>query len=797
MTAAVALVGLTLAATGGLASRQLVHGQEERLLRRAGAEAGTLMSSVFLSADSSLRVLNGIDDAPTRAELSNFAMRPGPLGGPTLSASTISERPEGFVVAAHSGDTPADNSRVDAARSAIAVRALKTGLMVTGVLTEGGASRLVFGVAGPAPARWVTLQESAITPNVPFPQTPGSAFTDLRGALFASADARPESMILTTAKTMPLKGRVLRTLVPVGANTFVLLGQPRAPLVGRFATAFPWMLVFAGCVAALFAALTAWVLSRRRAYALAMVDERTAELGQSLAELTQTRSELQRMVTGGPTIVVKRELEPPRVTYVSPNMERILGHRVDTAMSAEFLRSIAHPDDLDDLEATIRSVASGSVSSGLVEVRELDGSGDYRWMSLQVWPDDVADGRVTTIVFYGVDVDDRHKAEEAQREAQRVAETANAAKSLFLSHVSHELRTPLNAILGFGQLLETEGLTLDQRESVEHILDGGRHLLTLVNEVLDVSSVESGHLRLVTDVVNPVTVIGECVDLLGPAAKSSGVTVSVHSEATADEPQFVYADALRVKQVVLNLLSNAIKYNQRGGVVSISTTRLNADRLRIAVSDDGRGIAANRLDQLFVPFERLGAEETDIDGVGLGLALARQLARAMDGEIEVQSTAGIGSTFTLELPAVPTPVEFPATGHEDLPPKPSLQVLHIDDDLVNLRLVERILAKDGRFTSLPAMSGSLGLELARQHHPALIVLDLHLPDMTGETVVAALRADPATADIPLVILSGDAVPNDRVASLVAAGVDAYLQKPIDVATLLELLERTLTPLVVH
>jgi PAS domain S-box-containing protein len=339
------------------------------------------------------------------------------------------------------------------------------------------------------------------------------------------------------------------------------------------------------------------------------------------------------------------------VTYVSPNVERIFGHSVATALTEGFFTSHAHPDDAPAFAHAVAAVEQRGVVSPTIEVRLRDSAGEHRWVSLQVWPDEVVDGRVLSIVTYALDVNDRHKAEEAQREAQQVAEAASNAKTKFLSHVSHELRTPLNAILGFGQLLRAEVSTADQQESVDQIVEGGRHLLSLVDELLDVAAIESGHVRLVTEIVDPLPIIRECAELLASGADKMSVVLDVGTDDSGASNNLVIADALRVKQIVINLVSNAIKYNRKGGTVTVTTHALPDDRLAISVRDSGRGIAASRMSRLFTPFERLGAEDSDVDGIGLGLALSRQLARAMSGDVTVVSSLCEGSTFTLELPA--------------------------------------------------------------------------------------------------------------------------------------------------
>jgi CheY-like chemotaxis protein/two-component sensor histidine kinase len=359
--------------------------------------------------------------------------------------------------------------------------------------------------------------------------------------------------------------------------------------------------------------------------------------------------------------------------------------------------------------------------------------------------------------------------------------------------MSHELRTPLNAVLGFGQLLEVEELTDNQSDSVGHILKAGRHLLVLINEVLDISRIEAGELALSPEPVLISEIIQEAVDLIRPAVDQRGIQLVVDRSGVCD--CYVFADRQRAKQVLLNLLSNAVKYNRARGTVAVSCQQLNDNRVSVSVADTGHGIAVERLGLLFIPFERLGAEGTDVEGTGIGLALSKRLAEAMGGSMGATSTLGQGSTFSVELPRVEGPVEryerLDGGGHPIAPPAARRhRVLHIEDNLSNLKLVERIFAQRPDVEVVAAMHGSLGLELAREHSPSLILLDLHLPDIGGEKVLQRLRDDPITASIPVVIVSADAT-SGQIQRLLASGATSYITKPIDVRELLGVFEKAI------
>jgi signal transduction histidine kinase len=388
----------------------------------------------------------------------------------------------------------------------------------------------------------------------------------------------------------------------------------------------------------------------------------------------------------------------------------------------------------------------------------------------------------------------RHEAAEQVRLANRELTAATHAKSEFLSRMSHELRTPLNAILGFGQLLQMSASDPDEQESVHHILKAGGHLLALINEVLDISAVESGRMKLSLEPVLLSEVLHDTIEMIRPLADAS--FVSVPARLPDGSNAYVLADRQRLKQVLLNLLANAVKYNVRSGSVSVRCVAAGEDRIRIVILDSGLGIAEHDLDRLFVPFERLGADSTRVEGTGLGLVLTKHLVEVMGGEITATSAVGKGSAFSVELAAVPAPpealpsvsAEWAAQPHGE---RPARTILYVEDNPSNVQLVSRILALRPEITLVVAMQGSLGIDLAREHDPILILLDLNLPDLSGEEVLRRLKRDPRTTDTPVVVISAAASPGQRE-RLRARGAADYLSKPFDVKALLALVDESAT-----
>jgi PAS domain S-box-containing protein len=480
--------------------------------------------------------------------------------------------------------------------------------------------------------------------------------------------------------------------------------------------------------------------------------------------------------------------------YVSPASRSVYGYEPE-AMVGRFGWEFLHPDDLAAMTTDFsdRADEPDVVTSCY---RVLRGDGDYVWVEARIRTlRDPQTGEVVEFHTIARDVGERQRAEAELHRAQEEAERANAAKSEFLSRMSHELRTPLHAILGFGDLLARDDLRPAQCEQLGQITKAGRHLLELINEVLDLSRIEDGGLSMSLEPVHVGQVLSETLEMLAPLAAARAVTLAPARHAAED--LHVVADRQRLKQVLLNLLSNAVKYNRTGGEAWVATTLAAPATARIEVADTGIGIAPGDLAAAFAPFERLAAETTEVEGTGLGLALAKRLVEAMGGTIGVDSEIGRGTTFWMQLPAVAAPAVRPA---ERAPPatpatrlrSPARTILYIEDNPSNIKLVEAMLGQRPEVMLLVAQQGSLGLELAREHVPALVLLDVNLPDIPGDEVLRRLRGDARTADVAVVMVSADATPG-QVARLRKAGADGYLTKPFELDEFLAIVDDAAAP----
>ena len=519
-------------------------------------------------------------------------------------------------------------------------------------------------------------------------------------------------------------------------------------------------------------------------YVLDVTDR--VELEETAIEATfRYQSLFERIPTG-----IFRTTFDGAIVEVNPAFARMLGYRdSDELLTAPITTRDVYADP--DLRRVFVSamLADGSVTGFEAELQCR--GGETLWVSLDA-SIIYEDGEPTTIEGSAINITARRRAEHEARSARIEATRANRAKSDFLSRMSHELRTPLNSILGFSQLLEMRSLDQRDHDSIRQIHRAGKHLLTLINEVLDIARVESGRLDLSVEPVETEPLIADAIDLMRPMADSRQLSI----EVVAAPGIWVMADQQRLKQVLLNVLSNAVKYNQRKGRIGVTVESTNGS-VTIEVSDTGPGITDAQMSRLFVPFDRLGAEHGPEEGTGLGMVLSQNLINAMDGQLMVTSKPGVGTTVAIHLnvaerPAGVGPREVtPAVTSSVSEPDPATRtVVYIEDNTANLNLVIEVLALRPDIALIPAINGRLGIDLVRQHNPDVVLLDLNLPGISGRDVLRELRADPSTRDIAVIVLSADATPS-QIRRLREAGADAYLTKPLDISLFFETLDRTL------
>jgi PAS domain S-box-containing protein len=484
------------------------------------------------------------------------------------------------------------------------------------------------------------------------------------------------------------------------------------------------------------------------------------------------------------------------ITDVNKQMEALTGCTRDELIGAPFKDCFTDPEHA---EAGIKRVLIASkVTDYELTARARDGKETVVSYNATTFHD--RDRKLQGVFAAARDVTDRKRFERTLQEnnvelerAKAAAEKANLAKSDFLSSMSHELRSPLNAILGFAQLINSDSPppTPTQTASIDQILHAGWYLLELINEILDLAQIESGKLALSREPTSLAEVMLECQAMMEPQGLQRGIRMTFPQSGL---PFYVDADRTRLKQVLINLLSNAIKYNQANGTVVVDYTASTPGRLRVSVRDSGAGLSPEMLTQLFQPFNRLGRESSREEGTGIGLVMSKRLVELMGGTIGVASTIGSGSVFWFELNSADAPqlaVESAAPAAVALAPAqhgmPLRTLLYVEDNPANLKLVEQLIARRSDMRLLVATDGDLGVQLARENQPEVILMDINLPGISGIDALKILREDPATAHIPVVALSANAMPRD-IAKGLQAGFFRYLTKPIRVNEFMDTLD---------
>jgi len=484
------------------------------------------------------------------------------------------------------------------------------------------------------------------------------------------------------------------------------------------------------------------------------------------------------------------------ITDVNKQMEALTGCTRDELIGAPFKNYFTNPERA---EAAIKLVLrEKNVTNYELTAHARDGKETVVSYNATTFYD--RDRTLQGVFAAARDVTERKRLDQALQDrnvelerAKIAAEKANLAKSDFLSSMSHELRTPLSAILGFAQLMDSDSppATPFQKANIDQILHAGWYLLKLINEILDLAQIESGKLSLSPEPISLTDVMVECQAMIEPQRLKRGIKMTFPQFHT---PCFVGADRTRLKQVLINLLSNAIKYNRPGGTVVVDCATSTPERTRISVRDTGAGLAPEKLSQLFQPFTRLGQESSAEEGTGIGLVMSKRVVELMGGVIGVESTVGVGSVFWFELSTAAAP-QLAVDGAEPMSVAevqvqygaPLHTLLYVEDNPANLKLVEQLIARRPDMRLLSAMNGNLGIELARHNQPEVILMDINLPGMSGIEALKILREDPATAHIPVIAISANAMPADIEKGL-QAGFFWYLAKPIKIKEFTDVLD---------
>jgi PAS domain S-box-containing protein len=484
-----------------------------------------------------------------------------------------------------------------------------------------------------------------------------------------------------------------------------------------------------------------------------------------------------------------------RVKSWNTGAQRIKGYDAKEIIG-QYKSCFYTPEDIDIRKperAMQEAAATGRFEENGWRVRK---DGSTFWANVVITAIRDSSGTLRGFATLERDMTERRRVEAELNEAKATAEAANLAKSDFLSSMSHELRTPLNAILGFAQLMQSDSPapSPDQKVSIDQILQAGWYLLALINEVLDLSLIESGKMTLSPEPVSVGDVLSHCKSMMEPLAQKRDIALCFPE---FDAPCFVLADRTRLQQVFVNLLSNAIKYNRLNGSVAVECVPQPCGRMRISVRDTGVGLTPEKLQQLYQPFNRLGQEVGVEQGTGIGLVVTKRLVEAMQGTLGVESRIDAGTTFWIDLTAADAShinfgdsngISHPSIHTNDN--VSSRTVLYVEDNPANLKLVEMLVARRADLKLLTAGTGDLGIDLARAHQPDVILMDINLPGINGIKALALLRGDSTTADIPVVALSANASPRDIERGL-TAGFMKYLTKPIKVDELMATLDLVL------
>jgi PAS domain S-box-containing protein len=727
-----------------------------------------------LAADGEALVLRRIEPLAGNAEALGVNALSIPAARATIEATRRSGQAAataGFVLTQSTGD--------------------ETGVVLYQAIAPGGA----LPATASSGVLFVSLRTEALLAGLSDPAQPAEAWCLIDPSPGAARPLLAGSSACAGANGT--RAHVQRRVQLADRPLELRLLQPAGVAAGELSV--HWLLTVAGFAAA--AMLGAWLLTvtghalrTQRAVDAATADLRREVAERRVAEQERASSEarLRSILDNAPLGIAF--LDPHgKLLHGNPHLFEMLGRTADNLLG-QTVASITEHEDLPGLQSDHRELLNGRSEVVRRQFRLRRGDGDALAVRMACTALRSAQtGRVLHMVAVLEDLTEHLRLEQAERARQR-AESASRAKSEFVSRMSHELRTPLNAMLGFAQLLgldKAPALPEHQRNWVHQIQRAGWHLLELVNDTLDLARIESGAVQLSLEPVDLAELVGACVDLVAASAAARGVELRLDFPGRLPP---VMADATRLKQVVTNLLSNAIKYNRDRGRV---TVRVRAPEppagapLTLEVIDTGLGMTAAQLQRLFEPYNRLGREGSGVEGTGIGLVIARRLTEMMGGSLQAQSRSGAGSTFSLELPLAQAQAASsePATTTSAALYR-QRTVLYIEDNETNVEVMRGVLLQRPQVHLEVATLGLDGLAAARRLHPDLILLDMHLPDITGPELLRHLMDDDETAAIPVVVVSADATP-DRIEQALTLGAAHYVTKPLALAPFLQVLDEVL------
>jgi len=619
--------------------------------------------------------------------------------------------------------------------------------------------------------------------------TPGSAATRLSGGAGCELAKAPSSNPLRFTQALSYGGRQweVRISSPRNAGTsesgadvwlFALVGLLSTAMLGGF------LLTVTGRTHRIETAV------RERTAAL---QSEIHERGMAEAALRESEQRFRNILNNVPIGVIYTDLRG-KVKQTNPRFCELTGYS-DQELLTLSLEDYTHPDDMAQDAELLGQLVRGELPMYRRHKRYITKNGATVWVQATVSLLRFADGKPRSIVGVVEDITEHLKLEEAER-AREAAEASNRAKSEFLSRMSHELRTPLNAMLGFAQLLELDPrqpLSAEQQPWVSQIQQAGWHLLEMINDVLDLSRIESGNLRLQTETLDLAELLDATIGMVEGEARQRNIRIS---QNLAPGTSTLLGDATRVKQILTNLLSNAVKYNADGGRIHVSSRLVDADTVEVTVTDTGLGLTPEQLGELFQPFNRLGRERSAQQGTGIGLVISQRLAELMGGALRANSVAAQGSSFILTLPCSTDPDTVRSDLDALVPAAAQYHrriVHYVEDNETNVEVMRGILAQRPQVEMQVSVTGLDGLAAIRARRPDLILLDMHLPDISGMELLRHLKSDPHTGSIPIVVVSADALAQ-QIEAAFEAGCTHYLTKPVSVSELLNVLDDQLEQL---